>query len=55
MDEGDTALDQTNIANFVRFIRSYLKPDDMKIIMITLKNSMFSRSDALLGVTIEVS
>ncbi|XP_012228669.1 structural maintenance of chromosomes protein 1A-like [Linepithema humile] len=53
MDESDATLDQINIENFIHFIRSYLKSDDIKVIMITLNKSLFSHSDALIGVTTE--
>lgn len=53
MDEGDAALDNTNIKNIIRFIHS--QADVMQFITITLDNSLYSYADALVGVINTVS
>ncbi|XP_020277479.1 structural maintenance of chromosomes protein 1A-like [Pseudomyrmex gracilis] len=49
MDESDAALDKTNVKSIVSFIRSH--ENDMKFIVITLKNRLYRSVDALVGIT----
>jgi len=53
MDEGDAALDKVNIKNVISFIRS--QETLMQFIMISLQKELYRNSDALVGVTVEVS
>jgi len=53
MDEGDAALDKTNIKNIVRFIRS--KVNTIQFIAITLHKELYCNADVLIGVTTKVS
>uniref|UniRef100_A0A671TV16 Structural maintenance of chromosomes 1B n=1 Tax=Sparus aurata TaxID=8175 RepID=A0A671TV16_SPAAU len=49
LDEVDAALDNTNIGKVTSFLREESK-GNMQIIVISLKEEFFSKSDALLGV-----
>ncbi|XP_068594981.1 structural maintenance of chromosomes protein 1B [Brachionichthys hirsutus] len=49
LDEVDAALDNTNISKVTTFIREESR-ENMQIIVISLKEEFFSKSDALLGV-----
>uniref|UniRef100_A0A3Q3WRR2 Structural maintenance of chromosomes protein n=1 Tax=Mola mola TaxID=94237 RepID=A0A3Q3WRR2_MOLML len=49
LDEVDAALDNSNIGKVARFIREE-SMENMQIIVISLKEEFFSKSDALLGV-----
>ncbi|KAM9352307.1 structural maintenance of chromosomes protein 1B [Symphorus nematophorus] len=49
MDEVDAALDNTNIGKVTSFLREESRKN-MQIIVISLKEEFFSKSDALLGV-----
>ncbi|XP_054476099.1 structural maintenance of chromosomes protein 1B [Anoplopoma fimbria] len=49
LDEVDAALDNTNIGKVTSFIREESR-ENMQIIVISLKEEFFSKSDALLGV-----
>ncbi|TMS05701.1 structural maintenance of chromosomes protein 1B isoform X2 [Larimichthys crocea] len=49
LDEVDAALDNTNISKVTSFIREESR-NNMQIIVISLKEEFFSKSDALLGV-----
>jgi len=52
MDEGDAALDKTNIKNVIRFIQSQT---NIQFITISLHKELYSNADMLVGVTIQVS
>ncbi|XP_073327965.1 structural maintenance of chromosomes protein 1B [Pagrus major] len=49
LDEVDAALDNTNIGKVTSFLREESR-ENMQIIVISLKEEFFSKSDALLGV-----
>uniref|UniRef100_A0A4W4H756 SMC hinge domain-containing protein n=1 Tax=Electrophorus electricus TaxID=8005 RepID=A0A4W4H756_ELEEL len=49
LDEVDAALDNTNIGKVTSFIREQSK-ENFQVIVISLKEEFYSRSDALLGV-----
>ena len=49
LDEVDAALDVTNVERIATYIRRHGNPD-LQFIVISLKNSMFEKSDALVGV-----
>lgn len=49
LDEIDAALDNTNIANIASYIKTHAGPD-FQIIVISLKTSLFERSEALVGI-----
>uniref|UniRef100_A0A671TT93 Structural maintenance of chromosomes 1B n=1 Tax=Sparus aurata TaxID=8175 RepID=A0A671TT93_SPAAU len=53
LDEVDAALDNTNIGKVTSFLREESK-GNMQIIVISLKEEFFSKSDALLGVYSDV-
>ncbi|KAI4881270.1 hypothetical protein NFI96_033789, partial [Prochilodus magdalenae] len=53
LDEVDAALDNTNIGKVTNFIREQSR-ENFQIIVISLKEEFYSRSDALLGVYSEV-
>ena len=53
MDEIDAALDNTNIDKVAEFIRVYAA--NLQTIVISLKEELFTRADALLGVCPDVS
>lgn len=53
MDEGDAALDKTNIKNVTRFIQS--QTNIVQFITISLHKELYSNADILVGVTIQVS
>lgn len=53
MDEGDGGLDNANIKNVIRFIRT--QADAMKFITITSRKSMYVHVDFLIGITTQVS
>lgn len=50
LDEVDAALDNHNIAKVVRYIRSRVEDDDLQCIVISLKDTFYSRADALVGI-----
>ncbi|KAM7415108.1 hypothetical protein PAMA_019774 [Pampus argenteus] len=54
LDEVDAALDNSNIGKVTRFIREESR-ENMQIIVISLKEEFFSKSDALLGVYSDVT
>ncbi|GMM53956.1 cohesin subunit [Maudiozyma humilis] len=49
LDEVDAALDVTNVERIATYIRRHGNPE-LQFIVISLKNSMFEKSDALVGV-----
>lgn len=49
LDEVDAALDTTNVERVATYIRRHGNPD-LQFIVISLKNTMFEKSDALVGV-----
>ncbi|CCC69390.1 hypothetical protein NCAS_0C04000 [Naumovozyma castellii] len=49
LDEVDAALDITNVERIAAYIRRHGNPD-LQFIVISLKNTMFEKSDALVGV-----
>ncbi|CCE66192.1 hypothetical protein TPHA_0P00340 [Tetrapisispora phaffii CBS 4417] len=49
LDEVDAALDVTNIERIANYIRKHSN-SDIQFIVISLKNSMFEKSDALVGI-----
>lgn len=49
LDEVDAALDITNVQRIAAYIRRHRNPD-LQFIVISLKNTMFEKSDALVGV-----
>ncbi|CAB4252444.1 similar to Saccharomyces cerevisiae YFL008W SMC1 Subunit of the multiprotein cohesin complex, essential protein involved in chromosome segregation and in double-strand DNA break repair [Maudiozyma barnettii] len=49
LDEVDAALDITNVERIAMYIRRHGNPD-LQFIVISLKSSMFEKSDALVGV-----
>uniref|UniRef100_A0A8B9KT05 Structural maintenance of chromosomes 1B n=1 Tax=Astyanax mexicanus TaxID=7994 RepID=A0A8B9KT05_ASTMX len=53
LDEVDAALDNTNIGKVTSYIREQSR-ENLQIIVISLKEEFYSRSDALLGVYSEV-
>jgi chromosome segregation ATPase len=53
MDEGDAALDKTNVRNIIRFIQS--QTNTMQFIVITFQKLLQFDADALIGITVDVS
>ncbi|KAK6460126.1 structural maintenance of chromosome protein 1, partial [Scheffersomyces coipomensis] len=49
LDEIDAALDNSNVSKIANYIRKYAGPN-FQFIVISLKNSLFERSDALVGI-----
>ncbi len=49
LDEVDAALDISNVQRIAAYIRRHGNPD-LQFIVISLKNTMFEKSDALVGV-----
>ncbi|CAH2353727.1 structural maintenance of chromosomes protein 1 [[Candida] railenensis] len=49
LDEVDAALDNSNVAKIANYIRKHAGPH-FQFIVISLKNSLFEKSDALLGI-----
>ena len=49
LDEVDAALDITNVERIAVYIRKHGNPD-LQFIVISLKNTMFEKSDALVGI-----
>lgn len=53
LDEIDAALDNTNIGKVVSFIREQSE-QHMQVIVISLKEELYNRSDSLIGIYPEV-
>ena len=53
LDEIDAALDNTNIGKVVSFIREQSE-QKMQVIVISLKEEFYNRSDSLIGIFPEV-
>lgn len=49
LDEVDAALDNTNVHRVANYIKNYAGPN-FQFIVISLKNTLFERSDALVGI-----
>ena len=49
LDEIDAALDNANVARIGNYIKKYAGPN-FQFIVISLKNSLFEKSDALVGI-----
>lgn len=49
LDEVDAALDNSNVNKIANYIKKYAGPN-FQFIVISLKNSLFERSDALVGI-----
>ncbi|ODV79922.1 structural maintenance of chromosome protein 1 [Suhomyces tanzawaensis NRRL Y-17324] len=49
LDEVDAALDNSNVGKIANYIRKHAGPD-FQFIVISLKNSLFEKSDALVGI-----
>lgn len=49
LDEVDAALDNTNVSRIARYINKHAKPG-FQFIVISLKNGLFEKSDALVGI-----
>ncbi|KAK6458945.1 structural maintenance of chromosome protein 1 [Scheffersomyces xylosifermentans] len=49
LDEVDAALDNANVSRIANYIRKYAGPN-YQFIVISLKNSLFEKSDALVGI-----
>lgn len=49
LDEVDAALDNANVSKIANYIRKYAGPN-YQFIVISLKNSLFEKSDALVGI-----
>lgn len=49
LDEVDAALDNTNVAKIANYIRTQAS-DDFQFIVISLKGSLYERSNSLVGI-----
>lgn len=49
LDEIDAALDNSNVAKIANYLKKYAGPD-FQFIVISLKSSLFEKSDALVGI-----
>jgi structural maintenance of chromosome 1 len=50
LDEIDAALDNNNIAKVVRYIKKRVAEDNLQCIVISLKDTFYSKTDALIGI-----